>query len=124
MPTLAHAARSPQPDHVLSKALLRAAERMALTQKDVSRIIGVSPATISRLSRRPLVAHSKSGELAVLLVRLFRSLDSLFGGNEEVARQWLHARNQHLDGVPAEKIQNVTGLLHVLEYLDAMRGKV
>ena len=42
----------------------------------------------------------------------------------EKARAWLHARNTHLGGVPAERIRTVTGLVDVIEYVDAMRGKV
>jgi hypothetical protein len=46
------------------------------------------------------------------------------GGGVEAAREWLHAENAHLAGVPAHRIQSVTGLVDVVEYLDAMRGKV
>ena len=60
----------------------------------------------------------------MLFVRMFRSVDALVGGDVEAARQWLHAENVHLEGVPARLIQTVTGLVDVVEYLDAMRGKV
>ena len=43
-------------------------------------ILGVSPSTLSRLDERPLDPARKEGELAVLFVRLFRSLDALLGG--------------------------------------------
>jgi len=97
---------------------------LELSQKDVARILGLSPATVSRLPRRPLDPTSKEGELAVLFIRLYRSLDALLGGDLEKCRRWLHAPNTHLQGIPAEMIQSVTGLVHVIEYLDAMRGKV
>ena len=41
----------------------------------------------------------------------------------EQARRWIHAENHHLNGTPADLIRSVTGLMHVTEYLDAMRGK-
>lgn len=66
---------------------------------------------------------TKEGELAVLFVRLYRSLDALLGGNDEQARSWIHAENHHLHGTPADLIRSVTGLMHVTEYLDAMRGR-
>lgn len=109
---------------VLTRAARRAAELLALSQKDLARIIGLSPATVSRLAHRPLDPSAKEGELAVLFVRMFRSLDALVGGDVESARKWLHAENAHLSGVPARLIQTVTGLVDVVEYLDAMRGKV
>jgi len=109
---------------VLTRSARRAAERLDLTQKDLAQIIGVSPATVSRLPHRPLDPAAKEGELAILFVRMFRSLDALVGGNVDSARNWLHAENHHLRGVPAQLIQTVTGLVDVVEYLDAMRGKV
>jgi transcriptional regulator with XRE-family HTH domain len=110
---------------VLTKAVLRAADRLGLTQRDLAGVLGLSPATLSRLPRRPLDPQSKEGELAILFVRLYRSLDALLGrGNTAKARTWLHASNSHLGGVPAELIHSITGLVHVIEYLDAMRGKV
>jgi hypothetical protein len=47
----------------------------------------------------------------------------MVGGQDEAARAWMHADNTHLGGVPARLALSVTGLVHVLEYLDAMRGK-
>jgi|SRR5262245_54995882 len=109
---------------VLTRAARRAAELLDLTQKDLAQVIGLSPATVSRLPQRPLDPSAKEGELAVLFVRMFRSLDALVGGDVAAARKWLHAENAHLAGVPARLIQSVTGLVDVVEYLDAMRGKV
>ena len=110
---------------ILSRAFLRAARELSLSQKDAARIIGVSEATLSRLARgRPLDPESKQGELAVLFLRLYRSLDTLIGGSANNARRWLHAHNLHLDGTPAELIRGVPGLIHVVDYLDALRGKL
>ena len=108
---------------VLTRAALRAADRLGLPQKDLATLLGVSASTVSRFSQRPLDPRSKEGELAVLFVRLYRSLDALVGGQDEAARSWMHSDNDHLGGPPARLVQTVTGLVHVLEYLDAMRGK-
>ncbi len=114
----------PRRNVVLTRAALRAAVLLGLSQQDLAGVLGVSPSTVSRLDDRPLDPARKEGELAVLFVRLFRSLDALLGGSTEKARQWLHAPNHHLGGVPAERIRTVTGLVDAIEYLDAMRGKV
>src|SRR5438876_19270 len=89
---------------VLTRATTRAAELLGLSQKELAGVIGVSPATVSRLPRRPINPRSKEGELALLFVRLYRSLDALLGGSADACRRWLHADNAHLGGVPAEMI--------------------
>jgi hypothetical protein len=108
---------------VLTRAALRAADRLGLAQKDLATLLGVSASTVSRFGQRPLDPRSKEGELAILFVRLYRGLDALMGGQDEAARRWMHADNHHLGAPPARLVQTVTGLVHVLEYLDAMRGK-
>ena len=115
---------APTPAAVLTKATLRAAERLGLSQRVLCRVLGVSPASLSRLGRsRSIDPESKEGELATLFVRLYRGLDSLVGGSDEKARAWLGAENTHLGGVPAELIQSVQGLLKTIEYIDSMRAK-
>ncbi len=110
---------------VLTKATLRAAECLELPHKSLAKILGVSEASLSRTGRgRSIATDGKEGELALLFVRLFRSLDSLVGGSESAAQKWLRADNDHLGGVPAEMVERVDGLVHVVEYLDAMRGKL
>jgi DNA-binding XRE family transcriptional regulator len=118
--------RDPRAGVVLGKAVLRVAERLGLTQKELGKIMGVSPASVSRLAsgKAPIDPEDKSGELALLLVRVFRSLDALVGGDEGKARAWFQAHNDHVGGVPAERVSSVEGLVHVAQYLDAMRGKL
>lgn len=116
---------APQPGQVLTRALLHAAESLAITQKGLARVLGVSAASVSRLGReRTVDPASKEGELALLFLRMYRSLDAIVGGNELAAQQWLRADNHHLNGVPAAMIETVTGLANVAEYLDAMRGRL
>ncbi|MDH3285259.1 MAG: DUF2384 domain-containing protein [Acidobacteriota bacterium] len=115
----------PSEASVLTTATLRASERMGLSRRELSVALGVSPASLSRLSRgRAVDPGSKTGELALMVVRLFRSLDALVGGDEEAGRRWLRAENSHLAGVPAQLIRTVEGLVRVVDYLDAMRGKL
>jgi len=111
---------------VLRKALLRCAEDLEITRKEICSIIGISEATASRLyeGSRLIDPMSKEGELALLLVRCYRSLHTLMGGNLEQCRQWFRHYNHHLDGVPAQSMLTVEGLVRVISYLDAMRSKV
>jgi DNA-binding XRE family transcriptional regulator len=114
------------PAPVLTKAVRRAAERLALSQRELAGILGVSEATVSRLAKgaAEVEPHSKTGELALLFLRAFRSLDAVFGGDTERVKLWLKSANAHVGGVPAERMQRVEGLVNVVEYLDTVRGKL
>jgi transcriptional regulator with XRE-family HTH domain len=110
---------------VLAKATVNAASRLGLRNKQLAEIIGTSEASVSRLrSGRALDPEGKEGELALLFLRLYRSLDALVGGDDDKARAWLHATNDHIRGIPAERIRTVEGLVDVVQYLDAMRGRL
>ena len=105
--------------------MLSAAERLGLRNRHLAAILGTSEASISRLQHaRSMNPDSKEGELALLFLRAYRSLDALVGGEDEKARRWLHAENDHLRGVPAERMRTVEGLVDVVQYLDAMRGRL
>lgn len=120
------AVTSLEPGQVLGKAVLRAATELGLSSKELARALGTSAASLSRLShqQRKLDPASKEGELALLVVRVFRSVDALLGGSGESVRAWMRAANTHLGGVPVERMQSVEGLVEVAGYLDAMRGKL
>jgi hypothetical protein len=108
---------------VLAKAVLNAAARLALRQRNLAAILGSSEASVSRLGRgRGIDPASKEGELALLFLRMYRSLDTLVGGDDARARAWLTADNDHLGGVPADRLTSVQGLMDVVQYLDGVRG--
>ena len=111
---------------VLAKAALRAADGLALSQADLARVLGLSPATVSRLAhgQKRLEPASKPFELAALFVRLFRSLDAIVGSDDAAARAWLRSPNLVLGGVPLELIRDLTGLVRTVDYLDAARARV
>jgi transcriptional regulator with XRE-family HTH domain len=116
----------PAPDAVLSKAVVRAAQLLELTQKELAGILGVSEATASRLCAgryRLEPQRAKEWELARLFVRLFRSLDALWG-HDDVARTWLASPNLALGTHPRALLTSVEGLVRVVAYLDAARGRV
>ena len=110
-------------DAVLAKALLNTREQLGLTQQELAEIIGVHRTAISRWAEGGLRVHSKTGELALLLVRVYRSLFALFGGNLADMQHFLRTDNRHLDAPPLSLMVQVQGLVRVVEYLDAIRGK-
>ena len=123
---IARSAARPEQSAVVSKAFLGAARRLGLNQKEQASLLGLSAASLSRLVRgeRQVDLGGKEAELALLFVRLYRSLDALTGVDDAKSRLWLHANNNHLAGEPSELIQSIQGLVHVVEYLDAMRGRL
>ncbi|MGM0576463.1 MAG: MbcA/ParS/Xre antitoxin family protein [Myxococcota bacterium] len=115
----------PDPGRVLSKAVLRAAQALGMRNRDLAEVLGCSGATVSRMARgRPVQVGTKEGELALLVVRLYRSLDAMVGGDDAAAARWFRADNRALGGPPAERVKSIEGLVRVVEYLDAMRGKL
>lgn len=107
---------------VLAKATGRAAALLGLTGAALAKVIGVSEATVSRVSRgeRGLAPQSKEGELAALLVRLYRSLDALVGNDGPRRLAWMRSHNEALNGTPSALIQSVQGLVTTVAYLDSM----
>jgi hypothetical protein len=110
----------------VTKAAIRAADKLGINSKVLAGVIGVSEATVSRMKsgKHALEADGKPFELAVLLIRLYRSLDSLIGGDDIAARAWLSNTNTVLGAAPLELIQSVSGLMNVIQYLDARRAVV
>ena len=111
---------------VVTKAVVRAAARLGLSNRSLARVLGVSEATISRMGAGTYLLKSgdKAFELALMFLRLFRSLDSLSGGDEQTSRAWLRNDNLALGGVPATLIESLSGMITVLGYLDARRARV
>ena len=126
MPTLSDVRSEPSEAEVVTKAAVRAADLLGLSNKVLSNVLGVSEATVSRMKRDGYVLRKeqKSFELAVLFLRLYRSLDAIVGGDDAIAESWLRNENTVLAEKPITLIQDIAGLLHVIAYLDARRAIV
>ena len=117
-------AKKADPGHVLAKATARASELLGLSGAGLARVLGVSPATVSRvlMGESPIHPESKEGELALLLVRVYRSVDSLVGTDDAKRRAWMDTHNEALGGQPRKLVERVDGLVATLNYLDGMRA--
>jgi DNA-binding XRE family transcriptional regulator len=109
---------------LLAKAVIRSAQALGLSQADLATVIGLSPASVSRLKDGTLTLTGKPFELAACLVRVFRSLDAIAGGDGETMRSWMRNPNHDLNAVPATMLRDVAGLVTVMAYLDAARAPV
>ena len=119
-------ASSAERSAVVGKAVSRAADLLGLSNAALARAIGVSEATASRLRAGAYAIEpgTKPYELALLLIRLFRGLDAVVGGDEASLRSWMAAANRALGGVPRDLVQTVTGLVAAVDYVDAARARV
>lgn len=111
---------------VVTKAALRAADLLGVSNKVLARIVGLSEASVSRMGSGTftLTPGEKPFELAVLFIRFYRALDAIVHGDDGVARAWMANPNAGLGGTPLTLIQSVSGLVHAVAYLDARRALV
>ncbi len=108
---------------VLTKAVVNAAHHLKLNQNALAEILGLSKSSVSRMQSGAylLDEHRKEWEHGLLFVRLFRSLDAIVGAQ---APQWLAGDNLALNGRPADLLRSTEGLVNVVHYLDAHRGRI
>lgn len=122
MPT-AKVKSTPERATVLTKAVLRTADLLGLKDAELAQVIGVSSPTVSRYKQgsAELNPEHKAGELGILLIRLFASLDALVGSDDGNRKAWMHGQCKPLGAVPAMLIRRPGGLVRTLAYLDGMR---
>lgn len=111
---------------IVTKAVINGAARLGISNRVLARILGLSEASISRMGAGAylLAPGDKPYELALLFLRLFRSLDAIVAGDEAAARAWMQRENAALHGVPKDLIQSLSGLIDAVAYLDARRALV
>lgn len=113
------------PAQVLGKAVIETANFLGLSADILGKILGRDRTSITRLKKHPAIdPQSKTGELALLFIRVYRGLFAILGGNQAAMREWLRQNNFALQGQPLTKIQTVMGLSSTVNYVDAMRGKI
>ena len=117
-------ALQPQPGQVLAKATVRAGQLLGLSGAALARTIGLSEPTVSRILKgdKAIDPATKEGELALLLVRVYRSLDALVGTDDQKRQAWMQSHHKALGAVPLQLVQKVEGLVATLHYLDGMRA--
>ncbi|KXI27313.1 MbcA/ParS/Xre antitoxin family protein [Paraglaciecola hydrolytica] len=109
---------------VLFKAFNNACRELGVSKALAGKIIGVNRSTLSRKEGSGLGTESKSSELSLHFIRLYRSLFAISGGDQAFMRHWFSTPNMALGGKPVELVQSVLGLMQTNDYLDAMRGKI
>ncbi len=107
-------------NEVLGKATLNASAKLGISQQQLESIIGRNRSSINRSGINP---KSKEGELSLLLIRCYRSLHALMGGDDANIKHFMQTKNRVTKGVPHEQIYTIDGLVCLVQFLDAMRGR-
>ena len=117
---------APDEGQVLSTAVQQIADYWKLTNEQLGAVLGLSPATASRLrtGSYQLKSGEKPFELGQYLLRLFRSLDAIMGSDDGAAASWLRTPNLDLDGRPIDRIISIRGLMDVADYVDDFRAHI
>jgi hypothetical protein len=93
---------------------------LGLSREELSAVVGKHRTSIDRSGLDP---QTKEGELALLLLRAYRSLHALCGGDQSLMRHWMDQPNHHLGEQPPRLLlTRIEGLNRVANYLDALRG--
>ena len=92
---------------ILTEASLRAAH-----------FLGLDTAQVAQISKE---TQLESEEVAILLVRAYKSLHSIMGGHEAEMRVWISSENSHLKGIPEQLIMSAGGLNDVTCYLERFK---
>lgn len=116
---------APDRSHILATALNKLKDQLGISSEELGEILGVHRNTLSRnLHKGQINPTSKEGEISLLLIRVYRALFALNGGNLEAIKHWLRTYNRHIQAIPIETMKTILGISRVVNYLDAIRGKV
>ena len=80
--------------------------------------LGLDTAQVAQISKE---TQLESEEVAILLVRAYKSLHSIMGGHEAEMRVWMTSENSHLKGIPEQLIMSAAGLIDVAGYLERFK---
>lgn len=99
----------------------------SITACGVAAVVPPQGGTRHETEERHLIARafgdsSRSGELARLLIRAYRSLYGRTVGDSEKIVQWLQTYNHDLRAIPIDVIKKTNDLGGVAKYLDQIRG--
>lgn len=109
---------------IVMQAYTTACHWFGLSKEESAKMLGVQRTTLNRKKLAGFDTASKEFEIQVLFIKVYRSLYALLGGSQESMKEWMNDYNNHLNEVPKQLCFSLRGIVHVSDYLDAMRGKV
>lgn len=105
---------------LLASTITIVADQWRLTDDVLGRALNIGPTVARKIrsGRTCLEPKSEAFASAQMLLRLFRSLDTIVAGEDAAARNWLFADNVDLGSRPVDCMEGQAGLSIVCDYLD------
>lgn len=114
-----------KPEYVLAKSLINASSQLGLKQDELAAILGIHRTGITRLKKSmELEPNTKSGEIALLLIRCASALKHLSGRDEKWVKQFMREQNLILGEVPVVMAQQIQGLVELVNCVEALQTRV
>ena len=104
---------------LLAKASWKAAEQLGMKPEQFLRILHLEGIEDKFSDLQTLDPNSQSGEIAIILIRIYRAVYSLNGGDIQWMHHFLNSPNLLTGGVPIEQMESMNGLLAVLKAVEA-----
>ncbi len=111
-------------NQLVADSLSKAAKFMEITHVELANMMGISASAFSRAIQKGFAPQSLKGQVALMIIRIYRSLSALSGQNHGFMTHFLRTNNKYFNQPPIETMDTLEGLVMVNQYLDAMRGKV
>ncbi len=111
-------------NQLVANSLAQAAKFMEITNIELAKMMGISASAFSRAIQKGFSPQSLKGQVALMIIRVYRSLSALSGQNHGFMTHFLRTKNTYFNQAPLETMDTLEGLVMVNHYLDAMRGKV
>jgi hypothetical protein len=110
---------------VMTRALLRVADRFALDAAQLGAITGLSLAEIAAMRRGQLHLDPVDARwnVCVQLVQLHRRLDEVLAGDHAAVVGWMQTYNATLGGVPAELVRDEARMAAVIDHLKHVESR-
>lgn len=58
-----------------------------------------------------------------MLIRITISVDALSGGDTSMTQHFMKSPNKVTQGIPLDQIQNISGLVTVLKFIEGLQAK-
>lgn len=110
---------------VLTKASWKAAKNLGLKPEQFLRILHLECVDMN-LSEATLMLdpNSKQGEIALILIQIYKAIHNLNGGDIEWMHHFLNSPSLLTGGIPIEQLESMSGLLSVLKTVESLQHNI
>ncbi|TCB64875.1 hypothetical protein E0H88_14575 [Acinetobacter sp. ANC 4216] len=106
---------------VLAKAAWKAAEQLGLKPEQFIKILHLEGGDSDLSELQMLDPSSQQGEIALILIRIYKAIYSLNGGDIDWMHHFLNSPNLLTGGVPIKQMESMSGLLSVLQTVEYLQ---